>query len=117
MRRFAGIDLISDRIPDESTILTFRYLLEKHDLGHRIQCLAEDFVDETFKSPLNDQGMTSHQPPIFFMEMKRWFMEMPDTRTSRRELRWKSPLQNFESQCDQANGEHYSPVLTGGFWI
>ena len=33
MRRFAGIELISDRIADETTILTFRYLLEKHDLG------------------------------------------------------------------------------------
>jgi len=33
MRRFAGIDLISERIPDETTILTFRHLLERHDLG------------------------------------------------------------------------------------
>jgi IS5 family transposase len=33
MRRFAGIDMISDRIPNETTILTFRHLLEKHDLG------------------------------------------------------------------------------------
>ena len=33
MRRIAGIDLISDRIPDETTILSFRHLLEKHDLG------------------------------------------------------------------------------------
>jgi len=29
MRRFAGIDMISDRIPDETTILIFRYLLEE----------------------------------------------------------------------------------------
>jgi IS5 family transposase len=28
MRRFAGIDMISCRIPDETTILTFRHLLE-----------------------------------------------------------------------------------------
>ena len=27
MRRFAGIDSVSDRIPDETTILTFRHLL------------------------------------------------------------------------------------------
>jgi len=33
MRRFAGIDLISDRISDETTILSFRHLLEKHGLG------------------------------------------------------------------------------------
>jgi len=36
MRRFAGIGLISDRIPDETTILAFRHLLEKHDLGDQI---------------------------------------------------------------------------------
>jgi IS5 family transposase len=36
MRRFAGIDLISERIPDETTILSFRHLLEKHDLGKLI---------------------------------------------------------------------------------
>ena len=28
MRRFAGIDLIIERIPDEMTILSFRHLLE-----------------------------------------------------------------------------------------
>ncbi len=33
MRRFAQIDMISDRIPDETTILAFRHLLEKHSLG------------------------------------------------------------------------------------
>ena len=36
MRRFAGINLISDRIPDETTILSFRHLLENHDLGKQI---------------------------------------------------------------------------------
>ncbi len=33
MRRFAGIELISDQIPDETTILTCRHQLEKHGLG------------------------------------------------------------------------------------
>jgi hypothetical protein len=32
MRRFAGIELGDDRIPDETTILNFRHLLEKHQL-------------------------------------------------------------------------------------
>ena len=44
MRRFAGIELISDRIPDETTILTFRHLLEKHGLG--------ELVFETVKAHL-----------------------------------------------------------------
>jgi IS5 family transposase len=35
-RWIAGIDLISDRIPDETTILAFRHLLEKNKLGKEI---------------------------------------------------------------------------------
>jgi hypothetical protein len=33
MRRFAGIELGDDRIPDETTILNFRHLLERQGLG------------------------------------------------------------------------------------
>jgi transposase, IS5 family len=36
MRRFAGLELAEDAIPDESTILRFRHLLEKHQLTERI---------------------------------------------------------------------------------
>ena len=53
MRRFTGIELISDRIPDETTILTFRHLLEKHGLGEQ--------VFETVKAHLNEKGMTMRQ--------------------------------------------------------
>jgi len=34
--RFAGIELNSDRIPDETMILTFHHLLEKHARGEQI---------------------------------------------------------------------------------
>ena len=56
MRRFAGIDLISERIPDETTILSFRHLLEKHDLGKQIF--------ETVKAHLKEQGMSMKQGTI-----------------------------------------------------
>jgi len=56
MRRFAGINLISDRIPDETTILTFRHLLEKHGLGEQIF--------ETVKAHLSERGMTMRQGTI-----------------------------------------------------
>jgi len=36
MRRFAGIELSDDAIPDETTILRFRHLLEKHYLTQAI---------------------------------------------------------------------------------
>ncbi len=35
MRRFADIELGDDRIPDETTILNFRHLLEKHELTEK----------------------------------------------------------------------------------
>ena len=55
MGRCAGIDLISARIPDESTVLTIRHLLEKHDLGEQIF----DMV----KAHLSARGMTMRQRP------------------------------------------------------
>jgi len=36
MRRFAGIELAEDAVPDESTILRFRRLLEQHRLSEKI---------------------------------------------------------------------------------
>lgn len=46
MRRFAGIELQGHDIPDESTILRFRHLLERHQLTEqifaRIRTLLED---------------------------------------------------------------------------
>ena len=56
IRCFAGIDLISDKIPDETTILSFRHLLEKHDLGQKIF--------ETVKSHLKQRGMAMKQGTI-----------------------------------------------------
>jgi transposase, IS5 family len=36
LRRFAGIDLGCERVPDETTMLKFRHLLEEHKLGHKL---------------------------------------------------------------------------------
>jgi IS5 family transposase len=36
MRSFVGIDLGRERVPDETTVLNFRHLLEAHDLGKRL---------------------------------------------------------------------------------
>jgi IS5 family transposase len=35
-RRFAGIDMVSERIPEETTILIFRHLLERHGIGEQV---------------------------------------------------------------------------------
>ena len=44
MRRFAGLRL-SDRLPDETTILNFRHLLEAHDLCGKILDTVNLYLD------------------------------------------------------------------------
>ena len=56
MLRFAGIALITDRIPDETTILAFRHLLEENDLGAQIF--------EEVKAHLKANGMAMKQSTI-----------------------------------------------------
>jgi IS5 family transposase len=56
MRRFAGIDLVSERIPDETTILAFRHLLEKNNLGEQIFSVV--------KAHLKERGMAMKQGTI-----------------------------------------------------
>src|SRR6056297_4013970 len=50
MRRFAGIELGDDCIPDETTILNFRHLLEKHQLTEQLFAEVNRY--------LADQGIT-----------------------------------------------------------
>jgi IS5 family transposase len=44
LRLFAGIDLGREPVPDESTILHFRHLLEKHDLGRSILKMVNEYL-------------------------------------------------------------------------
>jgi transposase, IS5 family len=46
MRRFAGIELLGHDIPDESTILRFRHLLEQHQLTERIFSKIRSLLEE-----------------------------------------------------------------------
>lgn len=55
MRRFAGLRL-SDRLPDETTILNFRHLLERHNLGQKLF----DEVNRHLKS----EGLTLREGSI-----------------------------------------------------
>src|SRR5262249_25408702 len=49
MRRFVGIDLGREPVPDETTVCRFRHLLEEHDLGRQL-------FDEVQRH-LADQGL------------------------------------------------------------
>jgi IS5 family transposase len=46
MRRFARVELGDDKVPDESTILRFRHLLEKHQLTQAIFEAVKDLLAE-----------------------------------------------------------------------
>jgi len=46
MRRFAKVELAEDKVPDETTILRFRHLLEKHRLTEAIFEAVRDLLTE-----------------------------------------------------------------------
>ena len=46
MRRFADINIESDVVPDETTILNFRHMLEKHNLTKQIFERAKKYLSE-----------------------------------------------------------------------
>lgn len=46
MRRFAGIELADDSVPDETTILRFRHLLEQHGLMEQIFAEVRSLLEE-----------------------------------------------------------------------
>lgn len=46
MRRFAGVELSEDVVPDETTILRFRHLLERHGLTQQIFAAVRDLLIE-----------------------------------------------------------------------
>src|SRR5271157_4815315 len=46
MRRFARVELGDEVVPDESTILRFRHLLERHALAHAIFDAVADLLEE-----------------------------------------------------------------------
>ena len=81
MRRFARVELGDDKVPDESTILRFRHLLEKHGLTesifetvkdllaeHRLTLRAGTIVDATIiAAPSSTKNATKTRDP----EMKQ----------------------------------------------
>lgn len=46
MRLFAGIDLGEEPVPDETTILNFRHLMERHNLGDELFRIVNEYLAE-----------------------------------------------------------------------
>ncbi len=45
-QKFLKIDLLSDRVPDESAVLRFRHLLESHGLAKEMFAVVQDYLAE-----------------------------------------------------------------------
>ena len=83
MRRFAGIELLGHDIPDESTILRFRHLLEEHQLTQRIFAEIRTLLEEKrllLKSGTIVDATIIAAPPSTKNEHKARDPEMRQTR-------------------------------------
>ena len=58
VRRYAGIELGEQEIPDETTILNFRYLVEKHGLTEKLLEEVNEYLSE--KALLLREGTIVH---------------------------------------------------------
>ena len=47
MRSFLGINFMTEQVPDATTLLKFRHLLEKHNIGEKIFTDIRDRLEES----------------------------------------------------------------------
>jgi IS5 family transposase len=83
MRRFAGIELMGHDIPDETTILRFRHLLERHQLTERIFAEIRSLLEDKrllLKSGTIVDATIIAAPPSTKNEEKARDPEMHQTR-------------------------------------
>ena len=73
MRQFVGIDLGKEPVPDESTILQFRHLMERNNLGDELFRLVNVYLAEN--------GMAINRAPL---SMRQLLVHRPRQRTKRR---------------------------------
>ncbi|MBP8202192.1 MAG: IS5 family transposase [Nitrospira sp.] len=83
MRRFAGLELADDAMPDETTILKFRHLLEKHGLTAKMMNIINDTLAERgllLKGGTMVDATIIHAPPSTKNEQKQRDPEMHQTK-------------------------------------
>jgi len=88
MRRFAGIELVDDAVPDETTILRFRHLLERHQLTEQIFGLVRGLLESKrllLKSGTIVDATIIDAPPSTKNEAKARDPEMKQGKKNERE--------------------------------
>ncbi len=83
MRRFAELDLTNDAMPDETTILKFRHLLEKHGLTAQMMNIINDTLAQQgllLKGGTMVDATIIHAPPSTKNREKKRDPEMHQTK-------------------------------------
>jgi IS5 family transposase len=80
LRRFAGIELGQDEVPDESTILNFRHLLERHNLTKKLFVAVTAHLTE--KKLLLRQGTIVDATIVSASRSKKNAPQQPDPEMS-----------------------------------
>jgi IS5 family transposase len=110
MRRFAGIELLDDAVPDESTILRFRHLLEQHQLTERIFGLVRGLLESKrllLKSGTIVDATIIEAPPSTKNEAKA---RDPEMKQGRKGKQWHFGMKAHVG-CDR-NGLVHTLVTT-----
>ena len=83
MRRFAGLELLEESMPDETTILKFRHLLEKHGLTSQMMNVINDTLTAQgllLKGGTMVDATIIHAPPSTKNQEKQRDPEMHQTK-------------------------------------
>ena len=113
MRTFAGLELGRDAIPDETTILNFRHLLERHELTKAVFAAVAEFL-EARGAPLRcgtiiDATLIAASPSTENRARKR----DPDMRSSKKGNQWYFGMKAHIGVDATSGLVHTAGVTTG----
>ncbi len=108
LRRFVGIDLGREPVPDETTIGKFRHLLERHQLGARLFTLIGEYLQENglkvhtgtivdatiISAPSSTKNKDRRRDPEMHQTRKgnQWFFGMKAHRSRCLGKSWRMPV-------------------------
>ncbi len=105
MRLFAGVDLSDNAIPDETTILNFRHLLEKHELAKALFDEVVGYLEERKLllrgGTIMDATLIAAPPSAKNKDHKR-DPEMSPSKKGNHKSRGKSHANDRERECISA---------------
>ena len=85
LRKFVGIDLGREPVPDETTICKFRHLMERHNLGDQTKQCRRDYFLTTIRNL--HKGFSLQKTPISYSTSMFWATAYGLAMTMRKQLK------------------------------